>query len=117
MQAINQTELLKSVSTDLYTDNIRFIYELIQNADDAKSTNIYLSILEDKYLIITHNGKVNSIYFFLCTSRVTNICFSAPTGIVNSRSRNRVIFSRPAQPDPGPTLIMITINPLSPGFF
>jgi hypothetical protein len=36
-QAINLAESLKSLSTDLYTDNIRFIYELIQNADDTKS--------------------------------------------------------------------------------
>lgn len=28
-QAINQAESLKSLSSDLYTDNIRFIYELI----------------------------------------------------------------------------------------
>ncbi len=58
VQAINQAESLKSLSTDLYSDNIRFIYELIQNADDAKSINVNLSILEDKYLIIAHDGKV-----------------------------------------------------------
>ncbi|CAM4802546.1 unnamed protein product [Rotaria magnacalcarata] len=56
-QAINQAESLKSLSSDLYTDNIRFIYELIQNADDAQARNIYLTILEEKYFIIAHNGK------------------------------------------------------------
>jgi DNA-binding MurR/RpiR family transcriptional regulator len=55
-QAINQAESLKSLSSDLYTDNIRFIYELIQNADDAQAKNIILTILADKYLIITHDG-------------------------------------------------------------
>jgi HSP90 family molecular chaperone len=55
-QAINQAESLKSLSSDLYTDNIRFIYELIQNADDAQAKNIILTILENKYLIIAHDG-------------------------------------------------------------
>jgi hypothetical protein len=56
-QAINQAESLKSLSSDLYTDNIRFIYELIQNADDAEAISITIAILDDKYLIIAHNGK------------------------------------------------------------
>jgi hypothetical protein len=55
-QAINQAESLKSLSSDLYTDNIRFIYELIQNADDAQAKNITLTILGDRYFIITHDG-------------------------------------------------------------
>jgi DNA-binding MurR/RpiR family transcriptional regulator len=57
-QAINQAESLKSLSSDLYTDNIRFIYELIQNADDAQAKNVVLTILDNKYLIIAHNGKL-----------------------------------------------------------
>ena len=56
-QAINQAESLKSLSSDLYTDNIRFIYELIQNADDAQAKNLVLTILDDQYFLITHNGK------------------------------------------------------------
>ncbi|CAF4931820.1 unnamed protein product [Rotaria sp. Silwood1] len=56
-QAINQAESLKSLSSDLYTDNIRFIYEVIQNADDAQAKYITLTILEDKYFIIAHDGK------------------------------------------------------------
>jgi flagellum-specific peptidoglycan hydrolase FlgJ len=55
-QAITQAESLKSLSSDLYTDNIRFIYELIQNADDAQAKNVILTILDNKYLIIAHNG-------------------------------------------------------------
>ncbi|CAF4429001.1 unnamed protein product, partial [Adineta steineri] len=62
-QAINQAESLKSLSSDLYTDNIRFIYELIQNADDAQAKNVILTILEDQYLIITHDGS-NKIFCF-----------------------------------------------------
>ncbi|UJR07466.1 hypothetical protein I4U23_011755 [Adineta vaga] len=56
-QAINQAESLKSLSSDLYTDNIRFIYELIQNADDAQAKHIVLATLSGKYLVIAHNGK------------------------------------------------------------
>ena len=56
-QAINQAESLKSLSSDLYTDNIRFIYELIQNADDAQAVHIDLAIIEQKYLVIAHDGK------------------------------------------------------------
>jgi hypothetical protein len=58
-QAINQAESLKSLSSDLYTDNIRFIYELIQNADDAQAIHVILTILDKKYLIIAHDGKLN----------------------------------------------------------
>ena len=61
-QAINQAESLKSLSSDLYTDNIRFIYELIQNADDAKAENVTLAVREEKFLIITHNGRQS--FFF-----------------------------------------------------
>ncbi len=62
-QAINQAESLKSLSSDLYTDNIRFIYELIQNADDAQANNVTLAILDKKYLIIAHDG-IQNFHFF-----------------------------------------------------
>jgi len=69
-QAINQAESLKSLSSDLYTDNIRFIYELIQNADDAQAINITLSILDDKYFIIAHDGNKRSL-LYLYIFRIT----------------------------------------------
>ncbi|CAF4341924.1 unnamed protein product [Rotaria sordida] len=62
-QAINQAESLKSLSSDLYTDNIRFIYELLQNADDAQAKNITLTILEDIYFIIAHDGNKRCQFF------------------------------------------------------
>ncbi len=68
--AIDQAESLKSLSSDLYTDNIRFIYELIQNADDAQAINITLSILDDKYLIIAHDGNKRSL-LYLYIFRIT----------------------------------------------
>jgi DNA-binding MurR/RpiR family transcriptional regulator len=62
-QAINQAESLKSLSNDLYTDNIRFIYELIQNADDAQANNVTLAILDERYLIIAHDGNKCCLFY------------------------------------------------------
>jgi hypothetical protein len=63
--AINQAESLKSLSSDLYTDNIRFIYELIQNADDAGAKNVILAILENKYLIVAHDGNKCCLFYYI----------------------------------------------------
>lgn len=60
-QAINQAESLKSLSTDLYTDAKRFIYELLQNADDSvvDGHNVDVNIkLFDDTLVIGHTGKI-----------------------------------------------------------
>jgi hypothetical protein len=59
-QAINQAESLKSLSTDLYTDAKRFIYELLQNADDSAcdGNNVDVCIkLHDNTLVLAHTGK------------------------------------------------------------
>lgn len=59
-QAINQAESLKSLSSDLYTDSKRFIYELLQNADDSsvngQLVNIEIKLFNNK-LVVAHNGK------------------------------------------------------------
>lgn len=58
--AQNQANSLESLSTDIYTDSKRFIYELLQNADDASSSSgkleIQIQIIE-QYLIISHKGE------------------------------------------------------------
>ncbi|WP_272149732.1 sacsin N-terminal ATP-binding-like domain-containing protein [Tenacibaculum aiptasiae] len=58
--AINQAESLKSLSVDLYTDSKRFIYELLQNADDSafinKTVNVGIRLFGD-LLVIAHTGK------------------------------------------------------------
>jgi len=60
-QAINQAESLKSLSSDLYTDSKRFIYELLQNADDSanngQNVNVNIKLFEDT-LVIAHTGKI-----------------------------------------------------------
>lgn len=58
--AINQAESLKSLSVDLYTDSKRFVYELLQNADDSVMSEepVKLGIrLFDDFLVVAHTGK------------------------------------------------------------
>ena len=56
-QAFNQAASLHALSEDLYSDPMRFIYELVQNADDAGSKQIRLVLLGENYFLFTHNGR------------------------------------------------------------
>ncbi|GAB3921759.1 sacsin N-terminal ATP-binding-like domain-containing protein [Mucilaginibacter myungsuensis] len=50
--------LLDTVSSDIYSQNIRFVFELIQNADDAgneSGNEVRFDFLDDA-LIVSHNG-------------------------------------------------------------
>lgn len=59
-QAVNQAESLKSLSRDLYTDSKRFIYELLQNADDSSfpgtDVNIHINFFGD-IMLLAHTGQ------------------------------------------------------------
>jgi hypothetical protein len=58
--AQDQANSLEELSTDIYTDSKRFIYELFQNADDASSESGKLDIqikIIGQYLAISHNGE------------------------------------------------------------
>jgi hypothetical protein len=58
--AINQAESLKSLSVDLYTDSKRFVYELLQNADDSVIPGVSVEVgirLFDDFLVVAHTGK------------------------------------------------------------
>lgn len=46
---------LTTVLVGLYSDASHFVYEILQNAEDAKATDITFDLQTDK-LIITHNG-------------------------------------------------------------
>jgi len=59
VQARNQYESLLLLSRDVFTEYIRFLFELIQNADDAKATEIDIVAL-DNYLVISHDGNAFS---------------------------------------------------------
>jgi len=58
--AINQAESLKTLSVDLYTDSKRFVYELLQNADDSviseKPVKVGIRLFDD-FLVVAHTGK------------------------------------------------------------
>ena len=47
---------LKKGSSDIYSDQAHFVYELLQNADDAKATKAFFYLYKDR-LIFKHNGK------------------------------------------------------------
>jgi hypothetical protein len=57
-QVLNLANSVESLATDIYSEDKRFIYELIQNADDAaldEESKIFIQILNN-YVIILHNG-------------------------------------------------------------
>ncbi|MGJ0329216.1 ATP-binding protein [Aliarcobacter cryaerophilus] len=59
--ATNLVASLNSLSSDLYTDSKRFIYELLQNADDSSENNQLIEVeikLFKNYLVVAHTGKV-----------------------------------------------------------
>lgn len=57
--AISCAEAINRLSSDIYTDEDRFIYELFQNADDANNTEeLIISIgFIGNYMFFSHNGK------------------------------------------------------------
>lgn len=58
-QATMQENSLEKLSSGIYTEGERFVFELLQNAVDAHSTNDCLDIsicMQDGYLIFMHNG-------------------------------------------------------------
>lgn len=52
----NFEEGLKSLLSELYPDNAHFIYELLQNAEDALATTVEFALEEDR-LTVSHDGK------------------------------------------------------------
>ncbi|GAA0725235.1 hypothetical protein GCM10008905_20230 [Clostridium malenominatum] len=59
-QAVNQASSLNALSGDLYTDSKRFIYELLQNADDSsqnsEAVKVWIKIF-DNNLVVAHSGR------------------------------------------------------------
>ncbi|CAF4684613.1 unnamed protein product [Rotaria sp. Silwood1] len=82
-QAFNQASSLQTLSDDLYTDPLRFVYELVQNADDASSTYLQIALIENGYLIVSHNGKLfdeNDVRSLCAVNKSTKICNSQTAG-------------------------------------
>lgn len=58
-QAEMVSSLLDTVSSDIYSESQRFVFELIQNADDASLNNyneVYFDFFSN-YLVVSHIGK------------------------------------------------------------
>lgn len=58
--AITTANLCNTISKDINTDSQRFIYELLQNADDASNQNPTLEVRIDfigDFLIVSHKGE------------------------------------------------------------
>lgn len=59
-EAIDKANACNLLSRDIYTDNTRFLYELLQNADDAScksgALKFQIDFIED-YMIVSHEGK------------------------------------------------------------
>ncbi len=58
-QAATASNLLDTVSSDIYSESQRFVFELIQNADDAaENTNneVHFEFFKD-CLVVSHNGQ------------------------------------------------------------
>jgi hypothetical protein len=60
-QASNMSNLMNTVSTDIYPDPKRFIVEMIQNCDDSSfqfTDNLKINFtFKDNIIIVSHNGK------------------------------------------------------------
>ena len=59
-QATNQASSLVSLSTDLYTDSKRFVYELLQNADDSSEPGNTVKVWVKRFgdsLVVAHSGR------------------------------------------------------------
>jgi len=49
-------EGLRTVLSQLYPDNAHFIYELLQNAEDARASEVHFELFKNR-LVVTHDGK------------------------------------------------------------
>ncbi|MBL0036312.1 MAG: ATP-binding protein [Flavobacteriales bacterium] len=49
-------QALESLSSDIFTEYIRFLFELIQNADDSAADEVLVN-LQPGHIVVAHNGK------------------------------------------------------------
>ncbi len=54
--ARNLANSSESLSSDIFTEYIRFLFELIQNADDAGATDVVINV-QSGHVVVAHNGK------------------------------------------------------------
>lgn len=76
-QATMQENSLEKLSSGIYTEGERFIFELLQNAVDAHSTSDCLNVsicIQDGYLVFMHNGDA------FTNEDIEGICFVGRKG-------------------------------------
>ncbi len=76
-QATMQENSLEKLSSGIYTEGERFIFELLQNAVDAHNSADYLDVsicIQDGYLVFMHNGDA------FTNEDIEGICFVGRKG-------------------------------------
>lgn len=93
-------EGIKRLLTDLYPDNAHFIYELLQNAEDTKASEVSFT-LDNGMLIFEHNGE--RLFNFDNINSITSIGVSSkrddPTNIGKFGVGFKAVFSYTDTPE------------------
>ena len=93
-------EGIKHLLTDLYPDDAHFIYELLQNAEDAGASEVRFILNKDK-AIFEHNG--NRLFSQKDIEAITSIGFSTkkddPTSIGKFGIGFKAVFAYTATPE------------------
>ena len=93
-------EGIRRLLTDLYPDNAHFIYELLQNAEDAKATEVRFILKEDG-IEFEHNG--NRLFTLEDVKSITSIGISTkkddPTNIGKFGVGFKAVFSYTNTPE------------------
>lgn len=91
---------IKSLLTDLYPDNAHFIYELLQNAEDAQATEVCFILKEDS-VEFEHNG--DRLFSFADVESITSIGDSTkredPTNIGKFGIGFKAVFAYTSTPE------------------
>ena len=91
---------IKRLLTDLYPDNAHFIYELLQNAEDARATEVRFILKEDS-VEFEHNG--DRLFSFADVESITGIADSTkrddPTNIGKFGIGFKAVFAYTATPE------------------
>lgn len=82
-------EGIKRLLTDLYPDNAHFVYELLQNAEDARAQEVRFILLEDR-IEFEHNG--DKLFTMQDVDAITSIGFSTKRDDVTSIGKFGVGF-------------------------
>lgn len=93
-------EGIKHLLTDLYPDDAHFIYELLQNAEDAGASSVRFILNKDS-AIFEHNG--NRLFSLKDVDAITSIGFSTkkddPTSIGKFGIGFKAVFAYTATPE------------------